>query len=319
MKNLNLLLTLFFFVAANFSIAQNSEKSLDDTERLNVSVWIPEQDNLPEGAKRNLENKLMQIATNNGLSGDQAGSRFILTANMIVTSKDITPTAPPMEAYNIDVTFYIGDGLDGTKFASYTTSVKGVGRNETKALNSAFKNIKIDNSKYQSFISRGKKKIIEYYNTRCNFLIKEAQTLASQNRFEEAMYKLSGVPEVCKDCYDECLDAVAPMYQAHIDRDCKMKLNKANNIWAANQSVEAANAAGALLSTIEPNAVCFGEVKSLASKIASRVKGIDGREWKYILKDQAQTSEMIAAYRAIGVAYGNGQPESITYNVRGWW
>ena len=309
---------LLMFTAVNLSQAQNSEKSLDDTERLNVSVWIPEQDDLPEGAKQNLENKLLQIATNNGLSGT-GGSRFIVTANMIVTSKDITPTAPPMEAYNIDVTFYIGDGVDGTKFASYTTSVKGVGRNQTKAMNSAFKNIKIDNPKYQSFIAKGKKKIIEYYNTRCEFLIKEAQSLASQNKFEEAIFKLTGVPEVCKECYDQSLDAIAPMYQQMINRDCKMKLNAANNIWSANQDVAAANEAGELLSTIEPNSVCFDEVKTLASQIAKRVLAIDGREWKYILKDQSQTSEMIQAYRAIGVAYGNGQPETITYNVRGWW
>lgn len=318
MKISNLFFMLLMFTAVYISQAQNSEKSLDDTERLNVSVWIPEQDDLPEGAKQNLENKLLQIATHNGLSGT-GGSRFIVTANMIVTSKDITPTAPPMEAYNIDVTFYIGDGVDGTKFASYTTSVKGVGRNQTKAMNSAFQNIKADNPRYQSFIATGKKKIIEYYNTQCDFIIKGAQTLAAQNRFEEAMFKLSGVPQVCKECYDKCLDAVAPMYQAHIDRACKMKMNEASNIWAANQSVDAANKAGEILSTIEPNAVCFNEVKLLASKIADRVKEVDGREWKYILKDQSQTSEMIEAYRAIGVAYGNGQPETVTYNVRGWW
>jgi hypothetical protein len=27
----------------------------------------------------------------------------------------------------------------------------------------------------------------------------------------------------------------------------------------------------------------------------------------------------IKAARDIGVAYGNGQPKSIVYNVRGWW
>ncbi|MFC2176727.1 hypothetical protein ACFLR1_07165 [Bacteroidota bacterium] len=319
MKNFRLFLVLILTLTIGNSIAQNSEKTLDDKERLAVSVWIPEQDNLSEGAKRNLENKLMQIATTNGLSGDQESSRFIITANMIVTGKDITPTAPPMEAYSIDLTFYIGDGLEGKSFSSYTTSIKGVGQNETKALNSAFKNIKTNNPNYQAFISKGKTRIIEYYNSQCDFIIKEAQTLAAQNKLEEAMFKLSGVPEVCKDCYSKCLDAVAPIYQKHIDRACKMKLNEANNIWSANLNVEAANRAGEILSTIEPNSVCFGEVKSLASKIASRVKDVDGREWKYILKDQLQTSEMIDAYRAVGVAYGNGQPKTITYNVRGWW
>ena len=37
------------------------------------------------------------------------------------------------------------------------------------------------------------------------------------------------------------------------------------------------------------------------------------------MKEQEQTSEMIRAYRDVGVAYGNGQPDSIEYNVNGWW
>ena len=49
------------------------------------------------------------------------------------------------------------------------------------------------------------------------------------------------------------------------------------------------------------------------SKIEARVKEIDAREWKYILKDQEQKSEMIQAVRDIGVAYGNGQPDTVIY------
>lgn len=303
-----------FTVFAGIVNAQNTEKTLDDKGRLPVSVWIPEQPNLTAESKNNLENKLMQIATANGMSGDAGSSRFIITANVVVTSKDITPTAPPMHAYSLDVTFYLGDGYEGTSFASHTTSVKGVGQNETKALNAALKNIKTNDIAYQSFVSKGKTKIIEFYNSQCDLIIKEAQSLASQNRYEEAMYKLTGVPEVCKDCFTKCLDAVAPIYKKHIDRECKMKLNKASNIWAANQSIEAANAAGEILSTIEPDAECFGEVKVLAEKIAPRVKEIDGREWQYILKDQMLMNERIKAWRDVGVAYGTGQPKAITFN-----
>ena len=319
MNNYKLILLLTFAINIGFAQAQNSEKSLEDKGRLAVSVWVPEQDNLTEEAKGNLENKLMQIATANGMSGDVASSRFIITARVVVASKDITPTAPPMQAYTLDVTFFIGDGYSGTSFASHTTTVKGVGQNETKAYNAALKNIKTNDIAYQSFVSKGKTKIIEYYNAQCDFIIKDAQTLASQNRFEEAIFILTGVPEVCKDCYNKCMDAVAPIYKQHIDRDCKMKLNEANNIWAANQTVNAANYAASVLSTIEPGSDCFGEVKSVAEKIASRVKEIDGREWQYTLKNQVQQSELIQAYRDVGVAWGNGQPKTITYNVRGWW
>lgn len=317
MKNCKLFLLLILPFTISIAKAQNTEKTLNDNQRLPVSVWIPDQKDLTSESKNNLENKLMQIATANGLSGDAASSRFIITANVVVTSKDITPTAPPMHAYSLDVTLYIGDGFEGTSFASHTSSVKGVGQNQTKALNAALKNMKTNDPDYQAFVSKGKTKIIEFYNTQCDLIIKDAQTLAGQNRFDEAIYKLTGIPEVCRDCYIKCMDAVGPIYQAQIDRDCKMKLNKANNIWAANQSVDAANAAGEILSTIEPDAVCFAEVKALAEKIAPRVKEIDGREWQYILKDQMLVNERIKAWRDVGVAYGNGQPKAITVNNNG--
>jgi hypothetical protein len=183
----------------------------------------------------------------------------------------------------------------------------------------ALKNLKTNGTNYQTFLETGKSKILEYYNTKCDFIIKEAQTLASQNKFEEAIYKLSGVPDVCKDCFNKCMDAVAPIYKKKIDRDCKIRLAEANNIWSANQTVDGATEAGAILSTIEPEASCFNEVKALSNKIAARVKEIDKREWDFILKEQTQEGERIKAIRDIGVAYGNGQPKTVTYNVAGWW
>ncbi|OFX52526.1 MAG: hypothetical protein A2046_06100 [Bacteroidetes bacterium GWA2_30_7] len=303
------------FIACSYTIqAQNSGAKMDDKGRLALTAWVPEQiEGMPEAARKNLENKLKQIITSNGMSGSPFSSRFIMTANVTVLTKDLTTTAPPMQAYTLDVTLYIGDGFEGKSFASYSTTVKGVDVNETKAYMSALKNIKTSDPGYQAFIEKGKNKIIEYFNSQCDFIIKDAKTLASQNKFEEAIWKLTSVPDVCADCYNKCMDAVAPIYKQQIDRDCKLKLTEASNLWAANQTVDAANQAGTILSTIEPEAACFGEVKALSTKIAARVKELDTREWNYTLKEQAQESERIKAYRDIGVAYGNGQPQNVTY------
>jgi hypothetical protein len=312
---------LSILIVINYNIyAQNTAGKSDDMARITLATFVPQQiDKMPEAARSMLANKLSQIVTQSGMGGNVLNQRFILTANINVMSKDITPTAPPMQAFTLDVTLYIGDGIDGTKFASISTTLKGVGENETKAYISALKNLKTNDPNYQSFIETGKTKIVEYYNSKCDFIIKEAQTLVSQNKFEEAIFKLTGVPEVCRGCYDKCMDAIAPIYKQQIDRDCKLKLAEATNLWSANQTVEAGNQAGEILSTIEPGAACFGEVKTLSNKIATKVKELDTREWNYKLKEQAQVSERIKAYRDIGVAYGKGQPKTITYNVRGWW
>jgi hypothetical protein len=314
-----IILGLLFFVAFN-SFGQNTVGKSNDAARISLASYVPMQiDQMPEPARSSLANKLSQIVTQNGLGGSAANERFIITANVNVLSKEMTASAPAMQAFVLDVTLYIGDGIDGTKFASVSTQVKGVGESETKAYISALKNLKTTDTKYQSFIESGKTKIIEYYNSKCDFIIKQAQSLASQNQFEAAIFGLTNVPEVCKSCYDKAMDAIAPIYKQKIDRDCKMKLSEANNIWSAGQTIDAATRAAEILSVIEPGSVCFGDVKSLSNKIAARVKEIDAREWNYKLRTQAQASELIKAYRDVGVAYGNGQPKSVTYNVIGWW
>lgn len=306
------------------SYAQNDKGKTDDLGRIMLSTYVPEQiEGMPDIAMSSLENKLSQIASANGMGGNSYNSRFIITANVSVLSKDITPTAPPMHAYTLEVTFYIGDGIDGINFSSYSVNLKGVGKNETKAYIAALKNLKTNDSQYQSFIDKGKSRIIEYYNSRCDFILKEAQSLVSRNEFDAAIYTLTSVPEVCADCYGKCMDAVGPIYQKQIDRDCQLKLAEANAIWSANQDMNAANYAGEVLSGIEPQAACYNSALALTQKIASRVKELDKREWNFKLKQQQDNVNIkkatIDAAKAIGVAYGNGQPKSVVYNTRGWW
>lgn len=311
---------LFIAVTAFKSSAQNKAGKADDLGRIVLNSYVSDQiEGLPASAEKMLENKMSQITTKNGVGGSALIPRFIITPNVTVLTKDLTATAPPMTALTLEITLYIGDGIDGTKFASESIEVKGVGTNETKAYIEAIKQIKPANPTIQEFVNTGKEKIVEYYNSKCDFIIKEAQTLEAQNEFEAAIYTLTSVPEVCKECYDKCMDAVAPIFKKQIDRDCKMKLQEAQGIWNAAQDMDAAERAGAILASVDPEAACFNEVKALSNKIAAKVKEIDDREWKYILKEQAQESERIKAIRDIGVAYGNNQPQNVTYNTRGWW
>jgi hypothetical protein len=304
--------------------AQNTKGKSDDLARIALNTYIPDQiEGLTPGARNSLENKLSQIATANGMGGSVFNPRFIITSNIVVLTKDITPTAPPMQAYTLEITLYIGDGIEGTLFASHSVTLKGVGENETKAYMAALKNLKTNDPQYQTFIEKGKTKIIEYYNSRCDFIIKEAQSLASQSQYDAAIFKLTSVPEVCADCFNKCMDAVAPIFQQRIDKDCLIRLAAANNIWSANQDVNSANSAGEVLAFIDPQAACYKDAQALTEKMAKRVLEIDKREWNFKLKVQQDGVDIskaaISAARDVGVAYGNGQPQSVVYNTRGWW
>jgi hypothetical protein len=321
MKQINLLIVVFLVTFCSF--AQNNLGKADDAARIVLSTYIPEQvEGLTDIAKSNLSNKLSQIVTKAGMGGSRAASRFIITANVVVATKDITPTAPPMHAYTLEVTLYIGDGISGTKFSSTSTTLKGVGETETKAYLSALKNLKVDDSKYQAFIETGKNKIIEYYNTKCDFILKEAEMLASKNDFEASIATLTAVPEVCKDCFDKAMTAVGPIYQKQIDRQCKINLLDAKNAWNESQNSSGASAAAGFLGQIDPNSSCYADAVALSNAIAKRVKELDQREWNFQLKQQQDEVNLekarIKAVRDIGVAYGQNQPK-VVYNIRGWW
>ena len=313
MKHLKLMLVI---VLSGFISHNLQAQYMSDQERLPLTVWIPDDiEDFPPAAADVLQNKLLQIATQNGITGSTDVMRFIFTANVNVITKDITPTAPAMHAYTMNVNMYIGDGVDGKAFSSYSATVKGVGENETKAYLAGLKNIKTNNPDFQRFIQEGKSKIIAYYNSQCDFIIQNARTLANMNRFDEAIWNLSSIPDVCPECWKKAQAALGPIFRQKIDFDCKAKINLANNIWNAGQSWNAANDAGAVLSTIDPNSSCVGEIKVLANKIERRIREVDSREWKFIYDyNIGLTRDWIKAYRDVGVAWGNGQPRTVIYN-----
>jgi hypothetical protein len=306
--------------------AQNTLGSADDLGRIALNVYVPDQiEGITPIAKSNLANKLNQIATKNGLGGYAFDQRFVLTANISVISKSITSTAPPMQAFTLEVTLYIGDAIDGKLFSSESVTMKGVGDTETKAYISALKGLNPNDPRFQEMIATGKTRIIEYYNSRCDFIISEAKGLANVHDYDAAIYKLITVPDVCKDCYQKCMDILGPLYQEKIDHDCQMYLLQATNFWTANQDSYGADQAGACLNKIDPMSNCYNDAFNLSERIAKRIYELDKREWKFMLKRWQDVVDIeklrLKCARDIGVAYGNHQPRNI-YNIqliRGWW
>ncbi|HMI07922.1 MAG TPA: hypothetical protein VK528_10280 [Flavobacterium sp.] len=323
MKNLNKLVCSLLIIAgiSNTSAQTAAKKSADDAGKIELTAFVPEQtEKIPDGAMGMLTNKLSQIISQNGLGSAGYNSRFIISANIVVMTKDLTATAPPMTALTLEVTLVIGDGFEGRKFASQTLTVKGVGTNENKGYMEAIKQINPKNPEIQSFVATGKTKIIEYYTNNCGNIMKEAKAMEQQNKLEEAIYMLTTVPSAAADCYNKSMAAAEPLYKKKIDKDCQKQLMEANTLWNANQTVDAANQAGELLSMVDPQASCYGEVKALSAKIGKRVLELDKREWKYKVDSEIGLErDRIKAIRDIGVAYGKGQPRTVNYNVRGWW
>jgi hypothetical protein len=288
-----------------FALDGTAQVKLDDFGRIILNTYLPDNLAIPTEAKNLLLTKLNQITSNNGMGGSQANPRFIITANVNVGTKDIVAGPPQMIAQNIDITLFVGDALTNTIFSNTTLSLKGVGTNENKAFIEAFKTINPKNKEVVSFLEEGKQKIIDYYATQCVFIIKDAQTLVKQEKYDEAIYKLALVPEVCQECYFKCLDTLSSIYQQKIDAACKIKFNDAKVTWTAAQNPAGAEKAGDILSTINPMASCQTDVTAFIKSIDAKLKADEKARWQFKMK---QYADKIAAQKeGVRIAEAKGK------------
>ncbi len=301
--------------------AQNNETKADDYSRIALHSYVPEIGEMPAAAKNILKNKLDQVATQSGAGGGSANPRFVITANITVLTKDITATAPPMTALTLDIMFFVGDAQTMTKYASASIQAKGVGANETKAYIEALKTVKAAAPELKVMVETGKKKIVEYYNSQCDFILKKAESLAAQNQYGAAIFELSSVPDVCKECYSQAMDAVTPIYKKYRDQVCAQKLNEAKTAWAGAQNAEGAAKASTILKDIDPEAACVPDVNTFVSEVKAKVLELEKRDWDFAMKvfDTSVDIEKqrIEAAREVGVEFGKNQPETV-YKMDAW-
>jgi hypothetical protein len=263
MKQNKLLLIISLITFCLFGFSQNNLGKSDDAARVALTVYVPDNlGDLDATSRQSLKTRLDRIVTSTGL-GSSRGSRFILTAKIVESTKEVSTTTPVIYFYELEVTLIIGDGVEGIKFATHSVTVKGAGNSKTKAYMSAIKNIKDKDPSYQTFIENGKKKIIEYYNSNCDFIIKDAQTLAGTKNYDEAMYKLASVPDVCKECYEKCLDKITDVYKSKIENECQQNIAKANTFIAQDNYIDAAS----MLSAVTPDMQCYSEAESVIKDI----------------------------------------------------
>lgn len=317
---MNRILFILFFIPL-MGIAQNELGMADDLDRIALDVIVPDQvADIPDHARSLLESKLIQAVTDHGMGGEGVSPRFLVTAKMEILTKDITPTTPPMQAYTFQVYLYLVDFVDKNILSTTSFQTKGAGTNANRAYTSALRAVNLNNNNVKRFLDEGKRKIIEYYNTRCDFVIARAQSLAAQKQFPQAIATLSGIPEVTKDCYMRALDAIGPIYQQYIDHDCQIMIAVASAVWAAEPDSNGALKAGAVLSQIDPDSRCYNQAQGIIKEMAAKVLRDEKRDWDFMVKVYENSVSLealrIRAFRDVGVAWGENQQP--TYNQVLW-
>lgn len=248
-----------------------------------ITVVQPERGDIPQEAARQLENKMHQLVTANGVADTDPNGRFVITAKSSIVTKDIIGGAPQRISQKVDFTFMIGDVIENKVFESYTFTAIGIGINENKSYINAITKMKIANPQFTTFIEKAKEKILKYYSARCEQIVLEAKQQAANRNYQQAIYQLMQVPSIC-DCAETCQSMMIEYYDAYSEYTAVSLLNEAKSQWASSpNSTGAANAAD-IIARIPADTKVQSDVEKLIAEINKKLREDEKRDWEFKMK-----------------------------------
>ncbi len=296
-------------------------QTANDIGLISLNPYIPESEGLGQKATAMLQSKLLQIATVNGMSGAGFDNRFIITAHIQKLRSSQTQTFPQKNAVEVSIGIYVGDGLDGTLYSSYTCEAKGIGDSEDQAIASAIRKVVPTQEALQSAIIKGKEQILNYYDKMSGSILQTAKATAAAGRYDDAVNMLFAIPMNNKD-FQTAQALIAQYGSTSLDNKNLEIVRQARSAWSANPTEEGASEASTILQKLDaPSAKVQAEAKSLQTEMASRLKAVSDREYQQELKqEQNEKEERLAAIKAaasVAKAYIASQPR-VVYHYH-WW
>lgn len=279
-------------------------------------------ENLPEESVNLLKNKLDNIVASNGYGACSYVDRFVLSAKVDVTSNSIIPTNPPRISKKIDVTFVIGDVMENVSFASCVISLQGMGINDNKALISAFSSVSASNPTIQQMLASAFSKISTYYGSNQERFINQASAMAMKGNYDEAISYLMSIPPIDDNCYQACQESAIAVYKSKVNNTSSLFYLSAKETWTSNKTNEGARIALSYLKQVDPASDCYPDALALWGAISDKLDVNEQEEKemamiKYNDKQKFRTG-ILDACKAIGVAFCEHRPQSVTRIVRGW-
>ena len=258
------IITIILFLISNNIFSQNKSTSSDDFSRISINTYLPDNvlSDFPK-ARRLLKSKIKSITSRNGMGSNDAYPRFVMSGNVNTLFSETLDGLPPKYIKTIEVTLSIGDAIEGVEFLSESLELRGVDDREDQAFISGIKKLSPRNKIIKKFVENAKNKIIEYYNSKCDFILKEAETLQNNKDYDNALSKLFEVPDVCKECFEKSMDLSKLVYKSKIENECQEKISQAN-VFISQDNWN--DAAGSLVG-ITPDMECYSSTIDLQKKI----------------------------------------------------
>lgn len=277
-----------------------------------ISVAMPNDCILNSNTKSILKNKLLQILSTKGVAGTEYGALVIVPEVKIINSNSIYGGMKQILSVELGITVTVKNMITNTIFNTIEITSKGEGYSDSEAKRSAINKIDAQNTDYSRFVENTKLRISDYYRNNTTVLITQANTLASQQLFDEALALLSTYPKSLP-AYTEVSNAMTTIFKKYQTQYCSQILLSAQAAYSRHDYTEATE----LASIIDSQSSCAEQAKALLKAIKKdmdkQYNDIIAMEKEKIRSEERIKSAQINMIKDIATAYFKRQTEYIFF------
>ena len=291
-------------------------QTANDLGKITLSVIMPDNiEGLNASQLSKLETKISQILISSGIAATGYNNNFVIYPKFAIYESNIVEGGMQnITVINADLSLFVKQVENNLMFSTISKSLKGSGNNKELAITNSISQINANDLDFKTFIETGKSKIVKYYETKCEDIIKKSEGLVKMQKFEEALGLLMSVPEEVTSCYNQIHDKSITVYKAYQTQKCSELILKAKTTLSSNDFVGTLN----ILSNIDPSVSCFKEAQSIAKTVEAKVTAEEKKRWDFQMKqyndEVGLEKQRINAIKEIAVAYYKSQPTTVSYN-----
>ena len=234
---------------------------------------------LPSAAKNSLQQKLTQMALQNGMAAQDGD--FVLTASYTVLDDLVAPTDVAQYVVKIEVMFYVVNLIEDLIMAENSCIVKGNGPSRDKAFQKAFNAINPRSPEALELINSAKDNIVAYYTDRSEVLMGKANSFAKAGQYSYALAVLDPIPD-CVPAYKEISALKDEIFAKWIDTEAESYLAEAKRCIAMGYYEDAFNA----ILSVNPLSSKFKDAEALSKEIDKRIIAAEKAEADAIARQQ---------------------------------
>ena len=231
-------------------------------ENISMAVAMSADCQLDSNTKSILKNKVLKIATSEGVAATECGAIVIIPEVDILNNQSVDGGMRKISTIELGLTLTVRNILTNTVFNTAQVTLRGEGYSDTEAMRSAINKIDVSSSRFSNFITTSKSKIVKYYADNTSALISKAKSLATRQLYDEALAILTTYPESLSG-YPAVSSAIKDIFSKCQTQYCSQILVAAESAYSRRDYEEASM----LISLIDATSPCATKAKSLLVSI----------------------------------------------------